>query len=411
MLYRPQDPRPPGLPLLEVRRFPDGLANFMITAPMLWANALRLAVDELVYRKRTEDAWRLLCRCCEPYDDREDARQAVLLALQVALDADLLDKRTSVDARDYKYLCAVADKILCDYRGFAPEQRDIAGQLLGSGPFPGYDTRPGVGVQSGLPDIAWIAVPMQDERTGKGEWIYQDSKHKPLPTFWIAKYPITYAQFRTFLDAADGFSNARWWEGLAASRKDRASSGDQFFKYWNHPRERVSWYDAIAFCRWLTAKAKERPDLLLAVLDRGRDWKITLPTEWQWEKAARGHDGRRYPWGKTYEEGRANINETYEQAGTHYLQKTSAVGMYPHDKPGDSPYGVADLSGNVWEWCLNEFSNPEHVRVEGSAIRVLRGGSWDDNRRSASALAPNDLHPDFRLHYYGFRVVVAASSL
>lgn len=411
LLYRPQDPRPPGLPLLEVRRFPDGLANFIITAPMLWANALRLAVDELVYRKRTEDAWRLLCRCCEPYGDREDARQAALLALQVALDADLLQKTTSVDAQDYKYLCAVADQVLSDYKGFSPEQRDIAGRLLGSGPFPGHDRRPGVGVQSGLPAIAWIRIPMQDEQTGKGEWIYQDNKHKPLPTFWIAKYPVTFAQFQTFLDASDGFSNARWWERLAASREDRASSGNQGFKYWNHPRERVSWYDAIAFCRWLTAKAKERGDLLPAELDRGRDWKITLPTEWQWEKAARGHDGRQCPWGDTYEEGRANINEIYEQAGTHYLQKTSAVGMYSHEKSCDSPYGVADLSGNVWEWCLNEFSNPGHIKVEGSANRVLQGGSWHGPPNDASALARSPDHPDARFDYYGFRVVVASSSL
>ena len=216
LLYRPQDARPPGLPLLEVRRFPDGLANYMITAPMLWANALRLAVDELVYRKRTEDAWRLLSRCCEPYQNREDSPQAALLALQVALDAEMLQKTTLIALHEYKVLCAVAAKVLNDYEGFAPEQRDIAGQLLGSDPLPGHDTRQGVGLRKdGLPDIAWIPIPEIDPSSKKGEWIYRDAKRKPERSFWMAKYSITYAQFQAFLDAPDGFRNPRWWEGLA----------------------------------------------------------------------------------------------------------------------------------------------------------------------------------------------------
>ena len=162
LLYRPQDARPPGLPLLEARRFPDGLANYMITAPMLWANALRLAVDELVYRKRTEDAWRLLCRCCEPYEDREDSPQAALLALQVP--------RRGTAGQDDIGRCARLQISLCrrrqglnDYKGFAPEQRDIAGQLLGSGPFPGHDTALASACRDGLPDIAWIPIPRTTE--------------------------------------------------------------------------------------------------------------------------------------------------------------------------------------------------------------------------------------------------------
>jgi formylglycine-generating enzyme required for sulfatase activity len=269
------------------------------------------------------------------------------------------------------------------------------------------DPRRGVGLRTdGLPDIEWVFVPARDPRSGRKEFIYGErGEQRTEADFWIARYPITYRQIQPFLDAPDGFRNARWWDGLAASQEHRSAPGEQWFKHWNHPRENVSWYDVMAFCRWLTEKAKEHTDLLPADSDRGREWKITLPTEWQWEKAARGHDGRQYPWGDEYEEGWANINETGRFFGgrvdSHYLQKTSAVGMYPQ---GVSPYGVADLSGNVWEWCLNEYDNPERLQLEGDAWRVLRGGSWRFGPGDAAAPFRDRGNPDGRYDFYGFRV-------
>jgi formylglycine-generating enzyme required for sulfatase activity len=120
-----------------------------------------------------------------------------------------------------------------------------------------------------------------------------------LPTFWIAKYPITYRQFHAFIDAEDGFRNDAWWQGLV---KRETEPGDQAFKFWNCPCENVSWYDAVAFCRWLSAKL---------------GYAITLPTEEQWEKAARGTDGRTYPWGNECTPGYANIDETQEAVGSY----------------------------------------------------------------------------------------------
>lgn len=179
----------------------------------------------------------------------------------------------------------------------------------------------------------------------------------------------------------------------------------------------MSWYDAIAFCRWLTAKVKAKVEakaegweaLLPKELARSQNWQITLPTEWRWEKAARGRDGRQYPWGPEYKEGYANINETWSDSKVepHYLQKTSAMGMYPQVA---SPYGVLDLSGNVWEWCLNEYERPERTRVEGNANRVLRGGSWGYDVERASALARYRRWYNLRYGYFGFRVVVALAS-
>lgn len=256
------------------------------------------------------------------------------------------------------------------------------------------DPRPGVGLTpapdgSGalIPDIDWVLIP--DE----GEFIYSagDSQRTlRLPPFKIARCPITYAQFQAFIDAKDGFHNSEWWQGLKASSNHKQSPGDQVFKFANHPRDNVSWHDAVAFCRWLSKKL-------------GRD--VRLPTEWEWEKAARGMDGHSYPWGNEYIPGYANIDETEGKIGPYYLRSTSPVGMYYPQ--GASPYGVLDLSGNVWEWCLNEYENPSKVEVTGDATRMLRGGSWNSAQDGARAAYRNRNYPYSRNDYYGFRVVSA----
>jgi formylglycine-generating enzyme required for sulfatase activity len=208
------------------------------------------------------------------------------------------------------------------------------------------------------------------------------------------------------VDADDGFYYDEWWVGLDLPLGHRSAPGEQRFEHWNYSRGRVSWYDVIFFCRWLTAKADTTPDLapLMPSPGQGMKWRFTQPTEWQWEKAARGHDGRAYPWGKEYISGHANINETWsdQRVGDHYLQKTSAVDMYPL---GESPSGIHDLSGNVWEWCLNEYHDPDHVQEGGRASRALRSGSWYDNHDDARFVRRYNLNPLNRDEGYGFRVV------
>jgi formylglycine-generating enzyme required for sulfatase activity len=253
------------------------------------------------------------------------------------------------------------------------------------------DPRPGVGLRAdGVPDIEWVDIP------DDGEFIYGDKSEKNgpkkmrLPAYRISRFLVTYAQFQAFVNAEDGFRNPRWWQGLAADEKHRSAPGEQRWPYANHPRENASLYDAVAFCRWLSEKRGER---------------ISLPTEQQWEKAARGRDGSEYPWGNSYQVGYANIDETGLKAGPNNLQRMSAVGIYPQ---GASPYGVLDASGNVWEWCLNEYDDPAKVQLEGSNNRVVRGGSWRGNQNNARAAVRYRLNPFNRHDFTGFRVVVAA---
>ena len=271
-----------------------------------------------------------------------------------------------------------------------PQARAAIGRAIGMlAPINGIvmDTRKGVGSITPLPrragegpgvraipDIDWVQIKA-------GPFLYGEQKEKQTlkQDFWIARYPVTYAQFQTFIDASDGFRNPHWWEGLNASDEHKINPGEQAFKYWNHPRERVSWYDAVAFCRWLSEKL---------------DHEVRLPTEQEWEKAARGPQGREYAYAGEYDESKANTGNRVDQ--------TTAVGIYPN---GITPEGVADMTGNVWEWCLNEYSEPRNIQLAGNEARVLRGGSWDYDQGDARGSYRDYNGPAVRSDDLGFRVV------
>jgi formylglycine-generating enzyme required for sulfatase activity len=247
----------------------------------------------------------------------------------------------------------------------------------------------GLGVRS-LPDLDWVEIPA-------GKFIYQEKEQREEGLFYILRYPVTFTQFQIFVEDLQGFANPKWWDGLSADDKHNRASGEQVFKFYNHPRECVSWYDAVAFCRWLTEKAKEHSQLLPEKLAGLKNCEISLPTEWQWEKAARGTDGREYPYKGKCDAEKANTSETG-------IKQTSAVGIFPQ---GASPYGVMDMSGNVWEWCLNEYWKPENIALSGGKNRLLRGGSWSPYPVSARASSNRSrISPDLRDLIFGFRLVV-----
>src|SRR5262249_40272604 len=190
-------------------------------------------------------------------------------------------------------------------------------------------------------------------------------QHKvTLPTYYMARYLVTVEQFRTFVSASD-----HAWEG-----KNYPQGAA------NHPVVYVSWHDAVAYCSWLTARLREwsgTPEPLATLL-RTEDWRVTLPREAEGGKAARGIDGRAYPRGNQPDPNRANYDETG-------VNTTSAVGCFPH---GASPYGVEELSGNVWEWTRSlegDYPYPvrraarakrEDLQAPEDASRVLRGGAF-----------------------------------
>src|SRR5262249_28359125 len=136
-----------------------------------------------------------------------------------------------------------------------------------------------------------------------------------IPAFYMARYPVTNAHYQSFIDDG-GYEHDAWWTWLNRRRQPHRPG----WSHPTHPRENVSWFEAMAFCRWLEARL--RSDGAISQED-----SVHLPSEQQWEKAARGADGREYPWGDHYESGRANIYETFDKPGPYYLRQTSAVGI------------------------------------------------------------------------------------
>lgn len=272
------------------------------------------------------------------------------------------------------------------------------------------DDRPGVGLRpDGLPDIAWCDIEGGTYTIGDDAQAFE-----PLPPtrfelaqgFRMAKYPLTNAQFQAFVEAEDGPSVDEWWQGLALPQQDIRPARWPFS---NHPVDSVSWYQSVAYTRWLTSRLRKAGLL-------GADREIRLPTEQEWEVAASfGHDGP-FPWGDTYEIGITNVDETRDFA-THgnVLNQTSAVGAAPGS---DNPVtGMADLAGNVWEWCVTDHSNPNESIGQATPIRsvrrgnirrTLRGASWGSNVQYARIGTRGAIQAFSRLDFVGMRLVEAA---
>jgi formylglycine-generating enzyme required for sulfatase activity len=275
---------------------------------------------------------------------------------------------------------------------------------------------------------------------GKGDYDGKpEHPRKVKDGFWISQYPVTNAQFDQFV-GDKGYARKEYWaEAIAAKRwepgrfrgwREGPNQYREPFSLANHPVVGMSWYEALAFTRWLGQRLRR---------------EFGLPSEAQWEYAARGprhapnaitpllrvakvlgevtasvmqdlanaidqgkssvENRRSYPWGEGPDPARLNFSETG-------IGSTSAVGAFP---TGVSLFGCEDMSGNVWEWTMTkktgdykDYDKKVDNRPDGSeASRVLRGGSFSGNGSSARCAYRNDVDPNYDGNNVGFRVVAS----
>ena len=233
-----------------------------------------------------------------------------------------------------------------------------------------------------------------------------------LGDYYIGKFEVTNAQFGVFVQATgykttaetagSGYvwTGTEWKDTKGADWRHPRGPDTNIDNKAQHPVLQVSWHDAIAFCDWLSKTS-------------GR--KVTLPSEAEWEKAARGADGRIYPWGNDApSKDLLNFNQN--------VGDTTPVGQY--SPKGDSPYGAADMAGNAWEWTRSvwgkdvntpAFKYPyvagdgrEDLNAGEEERRVVRGGAWYLNDQDVRAAIRNRILPAYRSSDRGVRVVISA---
>ena len=200
----------------------------------------------------------------------------------------------------------------------------------------------------------------------------------------MSRFETTYSQWRAFLVASDGWGNERWWldsrwDGRARMQMIEEDEVDDYPVTW------VNWYDATAYCAWLTERLRQAGELPAGYV-------VRLPSSEEWQFAALGTDGRRFPWGDSYVAGYARTDQI------------GSVGLSPQDV---SPYGVFDMFGNVQEWTQSTsgiaFSARKQMEVSAA---IIRGGDLREGSDNVPVVGGRTMAKP-NMNREGFRVVMA----
>ncbi|BBO91157.1 formylglycine-generating enzyme family protein [Desulfosarcina ovata] len=343
----------------------------LIESGNFWREVVLLAVGRLVYLTGDADKPLALAGelCPTKTADDEIAWRKIWMAGEVLVEIGLNRVQDSQLGQDL--LERIRKKLveLVEAGRLEPKERVAAGNALSRLGDPRFD--PGNWFLPHDGDLGFVKIPAGSFMMGEG-----DERHEVvLSAYAMAKYPVTVAQYKAFTADTGHQLDERW---------------ERYNRLDNHPAVIVPWDDANAYCRWLTEKLK----------DRGL--RVALPTEAQWERAARGTDARQYPWGdEKIDPGKANYDETG-------ISSTSPVGCFPK---GKSANGLNDLAGNVWEWCQDWYGKyprktvPDPTGPSDGTNRVLRGGSWGSPAEFCRAAIRIGSEPGFRGGGFGFRLV------
>ncbi|MCU0510953.1 MAG: SUMF1/EgtB/PvdO family nonheme iron enzyme [Anaerolineae bacterium] len=270
----------------------------------------------------------------------------------------------------------------------SPKMRDLGCMAFQSfrQRYPDYDPDNIAGLCARLliPMLDWCQIPAGEVTL---EYEQRRVTHY-VAAFQMSKYPITNAQFKMFVDAPDGYCDTRWWD-FATEACEWRSYHPQALKdrvaYGDHPRVNVSWYEAQAFCNWLS----DRTGL-----------KIGLPTDAEWQRAAQGDDGRQYPWGNRFDKLLCNCADSK-------IRRTTPVTRFVK---GASPFGVLDLAGNIWEWCATARTPAQKLAEGEQPERIIRGGSYSSPFKRIRTTQRLSLKPNARYASIGFRVIAGVET-
>lgn len=366
-----------------------------------WYLAGMYGAEELLHNRRSEqtllDLAYALCPNTLPADER--SWRALVWSGQMAalLGAEAIRRDTAGPEGGGAYLERVKGGLvaLLEASHLTPIERAEGGRALGLL----GDPRPGVGVVEtrrgvSLPDIDWIPIPAGPfVMGGKESWEggQQFISHLITERYRVARYPVTVAQYDCFVQAG-GYGERNWWTDAGWQWREKWEIGGpgryrEVFQTPNHPIVGVFWYEAVAFCAWLSAQL---------------GYRVELPSESQWERAARHTDARIFPWNRDFSPDRCNMRDTG-------IDATSAVGIFPN---GNAECGAADMSGNVREWCRTRWQDnyegyAKNVSddLTGDESRCVRGGSWDLILHHVRCGCRDLNVPVTRSDYNGFRVV------
>ncbi len=269
-------------------------------------------------------------------------------------------------------------------------------------------SKPGETVDDGYGDYVYVPAGAFEMGDSEGDgWSRERPAHRvELAAYYIGKHEVTNREWKKFRDDP-GYDDARFWP------KGRVVPRNQI-PYWTQPNNHgggtpgsddypalgVNWDAATAYCNWLTARTGKR---------------YRLPTEAEWEKAARGADSRRYPWGESIDHSYANF------VGAQRFDTVQPVGFYDGSARGElqthdnaSPYGALDMAGNVMEWCQDWYARDYYATSPGrdpkgperGAYRVVRGGSFFVEAFDLRSASRSAAWPSFQGHrMIGFRAV------
>lgn len=381
--------------IAETRRLPSKIVDFFeqtnaITDPW-WREPVLLTAGYLSL-SNPDAAYEYILQLADLDNERSRTLKDRLAGLELAATAFLEWQnegplKAKLGIKLYEMLFKTPDIVTV-----SPQLRALAGRAyaqLGEiredvkGSIPYTILIPGGIFTMGFFDEDFLFVNLPSLRDGKYE--------VNLSPFRISKYPVTNGQYSKFIKNGGYLNQAYWteegWRWRVSENATQPAYWDD--NRWNLPSLPVigiSWYEALAYCNWLSTNTGK---------------KYRLPTEAEWEKASRGTDQRFWPWGNNFDQPCANILESE-------IGETSIVGLFPENV---SPYGLLDCAGNVWEWTSSLYRDyPYSVddgreSISASGPRCHRGGSWLNAKEYAHCANRDRYYPADRHYDLGFRIV------